>query len=290
MSWIRATAGSCLVALAASVAACRPPILAQQVEARRLAADLRVQFAKAADAANRAVMAGTDEAAAAAAQDAEQATQAVLRDLEGLRPILQSLGYPDALRRIDAFTTRFAEYRKLDGEILPLAVENTNLKAQRLSFGPAREASEAFRHALEAAAKSGSSRADCSVEVLVARARAALLEIQVIEARHIAEPDAAGMSDMEEQMRASEGAARGAVDALAKRLQPGGQPRLKEAVAAIDRFKTINDEIVALSRRNSNVRSLALSLGRKRVVTAECDDHLLTLQEAIAKHELSATR
>ena len=52
----------------------------------------------------------------------------------------------------------------------------------------------------------------------------------------------------------------------------------------------INDEIVTLSRRNSNVRSLALSLGRKRMVTAECEDDLRALEEALAKHEFTATR
>ena len=52
----------------------------------------------------------------------------------------------------------------------------------------------------------------------------------------------------------------------------------------------VNDEIVALSRRNSNVRSLALSLGRKRMVTAECEDELRALEEALAKHEFTATR
>jgi hypothetical protein len=52
----------------------------------------------------------------------------------------------------------------------------------------------------------------------------------------------------------------------------------------------VNDEIVTLSRRNSNVRSLALSLGRKRMVTAESEDDLRALEEALAKHEFSATR
>ena len=51
----------------------------------------------------------------------------------------------------------------------------------------------------------------------------------------------------------------------------------------------MNGEIVKLSRRNSNVRSLALSLGRKRTVTAECEAALSGLDEAIAKHEFNAT-
>ena len=122
-----------------------PPVLTQLLDACRLASDARVQFAKAADAANRAVMAGTDEASVAAARESEQATQAVQRNVEQLEPMLQSLAYSDEITQLNAFKTRFAEYRTLEEEILPLAAENTNLKAQRLSFGPAREAADAFR-------------------------------------------------------------------------------------------------------------------------------------------------
>jgi len=62
-------------------------------EANRLAADLLVQFTKAGDAANRAVMADTDDASVAFAHEAEQATQAVQRDTDALGPILVGLGY-----------------------------------------------------------------------------------------------------------------------------------------------------------------------------------------------------
>jgi hypothetical protein len=65
---------------------------------------------------------------------------------------------------------------------------------------------------------------------------------------------------------------------------------MSAATEALDRFEKINAELVTLSRRNSNVRSLALSLGRKRTVTALCDDQLRALEEALAKHAFSATR
>ena len=166
----------------------------------------------------------------------------------------------------------------MDDEILPLAVENTNLKAQRLSFGPAQEAADAFRAAVEAAARSA--KGSCCGEAIANRARAALLEIQVLQAPHIAESDDAAMTRMEDRMKELARTARAAVDEL----------KAAEAGAALDRFMGINDEIVTLSRRNSNVRSLALSLGRKRKVTAECEDDLRALEQALAKHEFTATR
>ena len=118
------------------------PFLTQLLEARRLTADLLVQFTKAADASNRAVMAYNDEGTAKAAREAEAAMQAVQADLLALQPILQKLRYAAERRHLEEFDRRFAEYRTLDSTILGLAVENTNLKAQTLSFGPAREAAE----------------------------------------------------------------------------------------------------------------------------------------------------
>ena len=265
-------------------------VLTEQVEARRLASRLRVQFSKAADASNRAVMAVTDEASSAAAREAEQATQAVERDAEALQRTLQALAYPDDLRHLDAFKACFGGYRALDADILPLAVENTNIKAQRLSFGPARDAANAFRQALDAAARSTTVKDACCVEAVIAKGVAAVLEVQVIQARHIAESDDATMSQMEMEMATAEAAARKAVDTLKGLLPSAAGPQLTAAAAALDRFKAINGELVTLSRRNSNVRSLALSLGRKRTVTAECDDTLHALDEALAKHDFTATR
>jgi hypothetical protein len=267
-----------------------PALLTQLVEARRLASDLHVEFTRASDAANRAVMADTDEASAAAADEARQARQAVERDLKGLQPMLESLGYREDMKYLEGFRTRFDEYRRLDDEILPLAVENTNLKAQRLSFGPAREAAGAFRTSVEAAVRSSAVKDSCCADALATKAVAALLEIQVLQAPHIAESDDQVMTRLEQQMAASEAVARKALEQLKVILPPSAAPQLASAVAALDRFKAINDELIVLSRRNTNVRSLALSLGRKRVVVAECEDQLRALKQALAKHGFTATR
>jgi len=265
-------------------------VLNQQADAHRLAAHLHVQFSRAADASNRAVMADTDEASSAAAREAEQAIKAVEQDTESLRRVLDELGDRDEARELETFKARFAQYRALDADILPLAVENTNIKAQRLSFGPAHEAGNAFRQSLQAAARSAASKNACCVEAPVARATAAVLEVQVIQARHIAESDEAAMSRLEAEMAASAAAARKELDALKSLLPAAAASDLAAAAAALDRFKAINAEIVRLSRRNSNVRSLALSLGRKRTVTAECDDALRALDDALASHDFTATR
>jgi hypothetical protein len=280
-----------LIALCVSAcAACRPAVLTQQVEARRIAADLHLQFTKAADAANRAVMADADEDSATAAREAQDATQAVERDLKELRPLLESLEYRNELRFLATFEDQFAEFRKLDEEILPLAVENSNLKAQRLSFGPAREAAEAFGKSLRAAAQSAETDDRWRADALAANGAAAVLEIQVLQAPHIAEAEDAPMTLMERQMSASADSAHRALDQLKELLGAPAGTHLTGATAALERFESVNGEILMLSRRNSEVRSMALSLGRKRMVTSIADDQLRALQEALATHAFTGTR
>jgi hypothetical protein len=259
------------------------------MEARRHASALHVSFTKAADASNRAVMADTDEASTAAAEEARRSRQAAVQTVAGLRTLLHELGYNEDLKIVDAFAALFEAYREIDDEILPLAVENTNLKAQRLSFGAARKTAEAVRRSLDAAsAATGAS--GCCIEALAARARAGLLGILLLQAPHIAESEDASMTRMEGEMAAAADRARRAIDALETAVPAASASHFAEARASLDRFLTVNDEIVALSRRNTNVRSLALALGRKRTISAECEDQLRQLEEALMKHQFTATR
>ena len=204
--------------------------LGKLLEARSLSADLLVQFTRSADAGNRAVMAGTDEASSAFAREAEDAMQAVQKDVDTLGPILGELGYSAERALLEEFGKPFAEYRTLNQSILGLAVENTNLKAQRLSFGSGQEAADAFRDALEPVRQSATESDRWHVEALVARAIGAVREIQVVQAPHIAEADDAAMTGMEKRMATAEGTAREALKTLAT-VPPGSRPRLAAAVA-----------------------------------------------------------
>src|SRR5262245_11906897 len=103
--------------------------MAQAAEARRLAADTLIEFTKAADAANRAVMSSSDTQSTEAAREADATKQLIDRDVAALRPILHGLGYGEESRDLDEFAAGFAEYKTLDRRILDLAVDNTNLKA-----------------------------------------------------------------------------------------------------------------------------------------------------------------
>ena len=197
--------------------------------------ELLAQFSKASDASNRAVMADTEEKAGEFAREAEQATQEVQRGSEQLKMLLAD-GYSPESRLLDEFNTRFSEYQALDRTILDLAVESTNLKAQRLSFGPVQKEADGFEETLDAIAGSVPPADTWRVKALVATAVSAVREIQVLEAPHIVEADDATMTRIEERMATSDQAARSALEMLASGLPPGALPQLTAAQSALARF------------------------------------------------------
>jgi hypothetical protein len=283
-----------LLVLVAAVAACRGGIpetpFEHLGEAREIAATMRVEMAKAAEASDQAVMADTDEASIAFARDADRAKENVRGGAAALAPLLKRLDLPGEARSLDEFRARFEEYVKVDRGVLELAVENTNLKAQRLSFGPVRQAADAFRDALDASVKALPDKERCRGDRLVAQAVLAVRDIQVLQAPHIAEAEDAVMSHLEKDMAGREASARASLAALGAVVGAAGQARLAEARGALERFSASSRELVALSRRNSNVRSLEIALHQKPALTAACDSSLGALVAGLGRVGASATK
>jgi hypothetical protein len=265
-------------------------VLAQVVEARQLSAHLLVQFATAADASNRAVLADTDQSAAEYAREAGQAIEAVQRDSAALAAILRDLEFEQELSRLEEFGVRFAEYRAVDQTILELAVEHTNRRAQQLSFDAVQRAADAFRDALQSVQPSNTARDTWQVQALAATAVASVREIQALQAPHIAEPQDAAMTELERRMAAAESTARDSLRSLDGLIAPASRPQFAAAVAALDRLMDLHGEIVSLSRRNNDVRSLALSLTEKQAVRTRCEESLRALDGALAERGFTGTR
>ena len=246
-------------------------------------------MARIAEASNRAVMSGSDEASSTAAKDARQALAMVDRDAASLGSLLGSLRYVSEQQLLTEFNQRLGEYRKVNDTILSLAVQNTNLKAQRLSFGPAQDAARSFASALESVRPSRPAE-NWQVRARAATALAALREIQALQAPHIAEADDAAMTRLEQSMKEAESTTRRALGDLAKLTSGETTSEVTKASAALDQFMNANAEIVRLSRANSNVQSLALSLGQTRRLLAACDESLQSLELALNSRRLGPSR
>ena len=271
-----------LIVAALSVGCGERPALVRLSEARHLSAELMVSFTKTGDASNRAVMADTDEASTAFAQEAREASAKVQHQVDELAKLLSSLNYTSEGDVLQAFAERFATYRELDERVLALAVENTNLKAQRLSFGPVREAADALRDALAQLGPADPAQT-WHVKALAGSVMVAVREIQVLQAPHIAEADEAAMMRLESSMHDAETQARADFRALSSLVRRADATRIADATAALDRLEALNTEVVALSRRNTNVRSVAMALNEKGKLTAVCEEGLRTLNDALTE-------
>ena len=258
-------------------------------EAQRLEARLEVGFTRASDATNLAVMAHSEEASTKFAHEAESRMQAVQHDVEHLGPLLASLMFSHESELLERFNRQLATCRTLDQEILKLAVANDNLKAQRLSFGPAQKAADEFQSALDQIPRKASGDPS-QVDALAFKALAALRQIQVLQAPHIAEPRDDVMTTLEKQMAAAEAETRSALQSLALLTAANGKAEVNAAQLALTHFLDYHRQIIAFSRGNSNVRSLALALGQRRRLTATCEDTLKALTQALSKRGFRATR
>ncbi len=247
-------------------------------------------LSQAADASGRAVMADTDEASIRYAADAVKAKQSVRDGIAPLDALLKGLGSDDDTRQLDEFKKKLAEYDALDTKVLELAVENTNLKAQRLSFGPVADAANGFRDALQAVAKSAPAGGDCAVSTLVANAQLAVRDVQLLHGPHIAESDDTKMTLMEKDMDEKLAAAAGALATLTSTAGEASKKELEAASAQFERFKTAHAQLIALSRKNTNVRSFMLSLGEERPLWSASDAALIALSESLKKQLPAATR
>ena len=233
-----------------------------------------------AEAEKSAVMAETDEASQAFAEQSRQASHNVEEARRALEPLLE--GNHQHAQLFREFSQCWDRLQAIDHEVLALAVQNTNLKALQLSFVPAAEAmrrmENAFTHLMDVVSSSpnavGSTR-------LAAQAVMGALNIYALQARHIAESTVTRMEEMEAVMHSLEAQVSEALQSLQARVDEPGKAFLDAAWAAYTDFQHINADIVALSRQNSNIRSAALSLGQKRKTTAQCQDLLAALQEAV---------
>jgi hypothetical protein len=248
----------------------------------QLVNSMKADLLESAEAEKSAVMADTDEASHASAQQSEQTSEALEKARRSLSHLLGEEKSPRETEAFDRFSSCWGKLRKIDSEILPLAVQNTNLKAFRLSFGPAREAIGRMETALDRLTDSSGASPDASrISTLASKAILDTYKIYALQAPHIAATSDAEMDNMEAEMKGLDRQVNEALENLAAPAGKDGVPFLDAARASYAAFHKINEQIIQLSRENSNIRSFDISLGRKRKATAECLDSLSALQDAV---------
>jgi hypothetical protein len=261
-----------------------PQVLAQKLET--LSA-LRINFLKSIEAEKLAVMAETDEASLAFADESKRASEAVEAHFKELSRLIGPHPAADESKLLQEFEAAWDQVRKIDRVILDLAVQNTNLKAFRLSFSKGREAVERFEDALTALTRDVT---DARLIRAAAEALSAELKILSLHAPHIVSPDDAEMNRIEQVIHAKEEVVQRSLAILAGLAPADQQPYVNAAVAAHREFTAVTATVTEWSRQNTNVNSLNISLDRKQKATTLCEAVLNRLHEAFARQVFKATR
>ena len=247
-------------------------------KARRadLVGRMQLDLASASEAEKSAVLAITDQDSQTFADQSRAASVKVDQGGRELGELLATGGTQGEKDLLAQFTTAFAEFQRIDKDLLALAVKNTNLKASSLAFGPAATALKEMDAALARLTtedEQGMRFAD--------NAQIAAWRLLTLIPPHIAEEDEKKEDEMEALMATEDAQVRKNLEALAALPIFGSDPALTTATARYAEFSKLKTQIIALSRENTNVRSLSISLNQKRKVMLFCQDTLGALQQAI---------
>jgi hypothetical protein len=263
-------------------------LLAFKAKRVDLVARMRLHLASASEAEKSAVLAITDQDSQTFADQARATTKEVEQEKKQLEILLTKGGTQEEKILLAKFSKLFADFQHIDNELLSLAVKNTNIKAYSLAFGPAADAIKETDAALSRIIEKNTASLEAKTVMLLAcTAQTSALRIQALLAPHIAEERDEKMAELEARMAAQDLKAHKALAGLSALQGFSSDLDLKAAVSGYTRFSEIKKHILALSRENTNVHSLAMSLGQKRETFLLCQEALSSLQQAIMKEPLA---
>lgn len=247
-----------------------------------LVGQMQLALASASEAEKSAVLAITDLDSQRFAEQARAASVDVERERKELESLLATGGSQREKELLAQFSEAFGKLQRIDEEVLGLAVRNTNLKAYGLLFGAAADTLAEMDAALSRVlAKRADSPDAKRVMNSAFGARIGVLRIQTQLAPHIAEESDEKMDQMEASMRKEELQVQEDLDALAALTKTEVASDVTTASSRFVHYREIKTRILALSRENTNVRSLALSLNQKRKAMLVCLDALSGLKQAV---------
>jgi hypothetical protein len=256
-----------------------------------LLSTMRIHLLEAIEAEKNAVLALSDEESKAYAEHARQASAGVENNRQEMDAIIRQENGPGEQAIMREFNACWLQFRKLDETILTLACQNTNLKAQHLSTTQGADEMKKFEEYLNGLMQPRVQANRCDQVVTLANeALVAGLKILTRHKPHIEAASDTEMDTIERAIQADDAVAKKALAALTTTPDLSGNELLPQAVAAYDRFMGLTHEVLRLSRLNTNIKSAALSLGKKRLISAQCQDTLATLQQSVQNQQFKATR
>jgi hypothetical protein len=254
-------------------------------------ARMRINLLKSVEAEKMAVMADTDESSKDYAAESQKVADALEKDRLDLGLLIKKDSRNQEIKLFQEFEGCWTEFRKIDQILLDFAVKNTNIKAANLSFAKGSEAVKDFEEALyPLISNQAPAKEDPQITQLVSKAMVAGIKIHYLHAPHIAAANDDQMDKIEKDIKQNEAIISSVLNRLTLLVPEKKQAFLQKAKTAYGELSKVTARVIDLSRQNTNIKSFELSLGRKRKITAQCDDILKSLEEAVRSRSFKATR
>jgi hypothetical protein len=252
---------------------------------------MRIHLLEGIEAEKNAILSITDETSQNFVNRARQATDGVENSRKEIEAIIHQEKLPQEIKVLNDFNVCWSQFRKLDETILDLATQNTNFKAQKISSTQGAQEMERFEDSLNHLIHRNTNNTPCNDTVMLSyEALTNALKIYTLHKPHIEEADDKEMDKIEQNIKSYNESARKALGSLHSITDLSDNADLKNAETAYENFMNLTGEILRLSRMNTNIKSAELSLGRKRLVSSQCQEILSTLQETVQTQWFNATR
>ena len=261
------------------------------IKKKEILSQMRVNLYKSVEMEKSAVMARTDEESQDFAGQSFASSAAVEQDLIQIQSLIDATALQDEVKLINEFKNCWAEFRKLDQVILGLAVQNTNLKATTLSHGKGAETLLRFELALKDVMRLNlQTPKEDRVAGSAWHAIAAGAQILNMHNSHIAEITNEKMDQIDIQIKMEEKEVLQSLEELLGIVDLKNQDALLQAKVAFFEFMEVTATVQDLSRKNSNVKSLELSIGKKRMISTQCAEVLAAFQNAVKNRPFKSAK
>ena len=245
---------SCLLLL---LVGCDAPV---QIRKANLIQEIRSALLASVAAEQGAVLATTEQESQVLADESLAFAETVNRLREELRALVVAGGVAKEIKWLDEFDTAWAQLEAVDRRLLSLDLANSNFKALGMTT---REGAPALGRFVDALAELQRETADPAILRTLSQDSVAALRVHILLLSHIPAPDGAQMTSLEQRMQTlGEGIDRDLAAAGASSALPAAQ--VASAAEAWRAYREVLTEAVQLSRANTNVLSLDLSVHEKR--------------------------
>ncbi|MGE3728251.1 MAG: hypothetical protein AB7I41_22040 [Candidatus Sericytochromatia bacterium] len=220
-----------------------------------------------------------------------QASKALDTHRQALDKLAQRQSNATEKQLLAEFDQCWQQFKTLDQRLLTWATQDSNIEAQKWSTSTGRKAWEQFEKALNRLPQEVyTDKVKREIENAIAQSQIASLKILAMHKPHIEAFSEQEMNQWEKEMHIQTALTKQHLNTLARLLSKADVADYQTAYQHWESFLLATQKIVRLSRQNSNLKSIELSLGKKRVIATQCKALLNELKHSYSEQRFQATR